>query len=160
LPPDAGRSEEENPTTTRGILFLPTCPSMEQWSDLVSSSKRGFAVTGSAATGNVGPLIGLMDVGESEDAYLFRVSLPGVKRDEREFSCEVETNGTVTIKGATVTGEKTVKKCSQTFEMLSQNLCPPGPFSISFNLPGPVDPQQFHGTFATDGIFEGIAFKA
>lgn len=76
-----------------------------------------------------------------------------------EFSCEVESNGTVLIKGVTVTGERRINRYSQVFEMKSQNLCPPGPFSISFELPGPVDPQQFHGTFSTDGILEGIALK-
>lgn len=77
-----------------------------------------------------------------------------------EFSCEVESDGTVIIKGLTVTGERVVEKYSQVFKMRSQNLCPPGPFCISFKLPGAVDPQQFHGTFATDGILEGIALKA
>lgn len=59
-----------------------------------------------------------------------------------------------------MTGERRVERYSQVFEMRSQNLCPSGPFSISFKLPGPVDPQHFHGTFATDGILEGIAMKA
>lgn len=77
-----------------------------------------------------------------------------------DFSCEVESDGRVLIKGVTSMGEKTVEKYSQVFEMQSQNLCPPGPFSLSFKLPGPVDPQQFLGTFATDAIFEGIAWKA
>ncbi|KAI3473646.1 hypothetical protein Pfo_031076 [Paulownia fortunei] len=136
------------------MIFLPSCPSREEWSNLVATIKCGFALTGSAARGHVGPVLGLMDIGESEDSYLFRVCLPGVRRDERDFSCEVESDGTVIIKGVTVTGERIVQKYSQAFEMQSQNLCPPGPFSISFKLPGPVDPQQFHGTFATDGILE------
>ncbi|KAL0422018.1 UNVERIFIED_CONTAM: Increased DNA methylation 2 [Sesamum latifolium] len=144
----------------QGIIFLPSCPSKEEWANLVATVKCGFALTGSAARGHVGPVLGLMDIGESEDSYLFRVSLPGVRRDERDFSCEVESDGTVIIKGVTVTGEITVEKYSQAFVMQSQNLCPPGPFSISFKLPGPVDPQEFHGTFATDGILEGIALKA
>lgn len=144
----------------QGMVFLPSCPSKEEWSNLVGAIKCGFAVTGSPARGNVGPVLGLMDIGESEDSYLFRVALPGVRRDERDFSCEVENDGTVIIKGVTVTGERVFWKYSQAFEMQSRNLCPPGPFSISFTLPGPVDPQQFHGTFATDGILEGIAMKA
>ncbi|KAG6393172.1 hypothetical protein SASPL_147407 [Salvia splendens] len=144
----------------QGMLFLPSCPTKEEWSNLVSSTNGGFAVTGSAARGHLGPVLGLIDIGEAEDSYLFRVSLPGVKRDAKDFSCEVESDGTVIIKGVTVTGERTVEKWSQVFEMRSQNLCPPGPFCISFKLPGPVDPQQFHGTFATDGILEGIALKA
>ncbi|KAL2468564.1 Increased DNA methylation 2 [Forsythia ovata] len=156
-------SSSTNPTPVDdlgpGMIFLPSRPSREEWSNLVATIKSGFALTGSAARGQIGPVLGLMDIGESEDSYLFRVSLPGVRRDEKDFSCEVENDGSVLIKGVTSTGEKTVEKYSQVFEMQSQNLCPPGPFSLSFKLPGPVDPQQFHGTFATDAIFEGIAWK-
>ncbi|XP_057763710.1 increased DNA methylation 3-like isoform X2 [Salvia miltiorrhiza] len=144
----------------QGMLFLPSCPTKEEWSNLVSSINGGFALTGSAARGHLGPVLGLIDIGEATDSYLFRVSLPGVKRDANEFSCEVGSDGAVIIKGVTVTGERVVEKYAQVFEMRSQNLCPPGPFCISFRLPGPVDPQQFHGTFATDGILEGIALKA
>ncbi|KAL3614147.1 hypothetical protein CASFOL_042221 [Castilleja foliolosa] len=144
----------------QGMIFVPSRPSVEEWGDMIFAVKFGFGVTGSAGRGNVGPVLGLMDIGEAEDSYLFRVSLPGVRRDERDFNCEVESDGTVIIKGVTVTGERIIVKSSQTFEMKSQNLSPPGPFSISFKLPGRVDPQRFHGTFATDGILEGIAFKA
>ncbi|KAG8374346.1 hypothetical protein BUALT_Bualt11G0122200 [Buddleja alternifolia] len=143
-----------------GMIFLSCAPCKEEWSNMVASTKCGFAVSGSAATKNLGPVLGLMDIGESHDSYLFRVSLPGVKRDERDFSCEVESDGRVIIKGVTVTGERTVEKYSQKFEMQTQNLCSPGPFTISFTLPGPVDPLQFHGNFASDGILEGIALKA
>lgn len=80
--------------------------------------------------------------------------------DAGEFSCEVEDDGKVSVRGVTVTGEKTVCRFDQTFEMQSQNLCPPGHFSVSFKLPGPVDPQQFSGNFGTDGILEGIVMKA
>ena len=76
-----------------------------------------------------------------------------------DFSCEVESDGKVLIRGATTTGEKTVYRYSQMFEMQTQNLCPPGRFSISFKLPGPVDPQQFSGNFGIDGILEGIVMK-
>lgn len=139
-----------------GVIFV---PSREEWNNIVSTSKCGFALTGSAARGQIGPVLGLVDIGESDDSYFFSVSLPGVRRDERDFSCEVESDGKVVIKGVTVTGERTILKHSQVFQMRSQNLCPPGHFSITFNLPGPVDPRQFHGTFATDGIFQGIAMK-
>ncbi|XP_073064891.1 increased DNA methylation 2-like isoform X1 [Primulina eburnea] len=139
-----------------GMIFV---PSREEWNKIVSTSKCGFALTGSAARGHIGPVLGLTDIGESGDSYFFSVSLPGVRRDERDFSCEVESDGKVVIKGVTVTGERTILKHGQEFKMRSQNLCPPGHFSISFNLPGPVDPRQFHGTFSTDGIFQGIAMK-
>lgn len=76
-----------------------------------------------------------------------------------DFSCEVDTEGKVLIRGVTTTGEKTVCRYSQVFEMQTQNLCPPGHFSISFELPGPVDPYQFSGNFGTDGILEGIVMK-
>lgn len=76
-----------------------------------------------------------------------------------DFSCEVDTDGKVLIHGVTTTGEKTVSRYSQVFEMQTHNLCPPGHFSISFQLPGPVDPHQFSGNFGTDGILEGIVMK-
>ncbi|XP_057757646.1 increased DNA methylation 2-like [Arachis stenosperma] len=141
------------------MLFLPSHPTQKEWSDIVAATKNGFALTGSAVTGQVGPIIGLMDIGECEDSYLFRVSLPGVKREEREFSCEVDSDGKVLIRGVTTTGEKTVARYNQVFEMQTHNLCPPGHFSIAFRLPGPVDPHQFSGNFGTDGILEGIVMK-
>ncbi|CAH8384055.1 unnamed protein product [Eruca vesicaria subsp. sativa] len=106
-----------------------------------------------------GQMMGLMDIGECADAYLFRVSLPGVKRDERHFSCEVEDNGKVLVRGVTTTGEKQVHRYSQVFMMNTQNLYPPGHFSVSFHLPGPVLPQEFIGSFGIDGIFEGTVMK-
>lgn len=66
-------------------LFLPSRPTQKEWSDIVAATKNGFGLTGSAAMGRVGPIIGLVDIGECEDSYLFRMSLPGVKRDESKF---------------------------------------------------------------------------
>lgn len=63
-------------------IFLPSCPSEEDWSNIVAATKGGISLAGSAARGQVGPVLGLIDIGESDDSYLFRVSLPGVKRDE------------------------------------------------------------------------------
>ncbi|CAN6719148.1 unnamed protein product [Malus baccata var. baccata] len=54
-----------------------------------AATRDGFALAGSAAMAKVRPTIGLIDIGECDDSYLFRVSLPGVRRDEREFSCEL-----------------------------------------------------------------------
>ena len=76
-----------------------------------------------------------------------------------EFSCDLEPNGKVLIKGITSTGEKIVHKNSQVFEMCTQNLCPQGRFSVSFQLPGPIDHQQFRGVFGVDGILEGVVKK-
>ena len=67
------------------MLFLPSRPSKKEWSDIVAATKNGFGLTGTVATGGIGPTMGLVDIGECEDAYLFRLSLPGVKRNERKF---------------------------------------------------------------------------
>ncbi|KAL5566114.1 hypothetical protein UlMin_029278 [Ulmus minor] len=142
------------------LVFFPSLPSKSELSNIVAAAKSGFALTGSAAMRHLGPCIGLIDMGECEDSYLFRISLPGVKRDESEFSCEVESNGKVVIRGATTTGEKIVCRYSQMFEMQTQNLCPSGRFCISFKLPGPVDPFLFSGNFGNDGILEGVVMKA
>ncbi|ONH95141.1 hypothetical protein PRUPE_7G053900 [Prunus persica] len=85
------------------MIFLPSLPTKREWSNIVAATRDGFALTGSAAKRQVGPTIGLIDIGECEDSYLFRVSLPGVRRDERDFSCEVENEGRVLIRGVTIT---------------------------------------------------------
>ncbi|XP_043724366.1 increased DNA methylation 2-like isoform X2 [Telopea speciosissima] len=141
------------------MIFLPSHPSMEEWNNIVAATKNGIALTGSAAERQAGPLIGLVDIGVCDDAYLFRISLPGVRKVEREFSCEVEADGQVLIKGVTTTGEKLVFKDTQVFEMQTQYLCPSGSFSVSFKLPGPVEPREFSGNFGADGILEGIVMK-
>ncbi|KMT13797.1 hypothetical protein BVRB_4g081700 [Beta vulgaris subsp. vulgaris] len=142
-----------------GIVILPSQPSREELHRIVEITRNAYAVTGSAAKGQIGSGIGLMDIGESEDSYLFRVALPGVKRENRAFQCEVQSDGRVLIKGETITGEKQILRYSQTFVMQTQNLCPSGPFSVSFQLPGPVDPQRFSGKFGSDAILEGIVMK-
>lgn len=76
-----------------------------------------------------------------------------------DFTCDVAPDGRILIKGVTTTGEKVVYKNSMKFEMQSQNLCPPGHFSISFHLPGPVDSKDLTGHFGIDGVFEGIVKK-
>lgn len=67
------------------MIFLPSLSTREEWNSVVSSTRVGVALSGSAAMGKIGPVIGLMDIGESNDSYFFRVSLPGVARDESEF---------------------------------------------------------------------------
>lgn len=142
-----------------GMVILPSRPKREVLDRMVGVAQNAYGLTGSAALGQVGPVVGLMDIGESEDSYLFRVALPGVKRENRAFQCEVESDGKVLIKGETVTGEKRVFRFSQAFVMQTQNLCPSGPFTVMFQLPGPVDPQEFSGSFGTDGILEGVVMK-
>lgn len=40
-----------------------------------------------------------------------------------------------------------------------QQLTPPGPFTLSFSLPGPVDPRLFSPKFRDDGILEAVVVK-
>ncbi|XP_010246890.1 PREDICTED: increased DNA methylation 3-like [Nelumbo nucifera] len=136
------------------ILSLTSTPSVEQW-----NSKIPIALTGTAKEGRAGPPVGLVDIGISRDAYLFRVALPGVKRDPGQFSCEIEQDGKVHLRGVTVTGEKSILRHSRVFQMKTQSLCPPGPFTISFSLPGPVDPRLFLPEFRSDGILEAVVMK-
>uniref|UniRef100_A0A2P2K936 SHSP domain-containing protein n=1 Tax=Rhizophora mucronata TaxID=61149 RepID=A0A2P2K936_RHIMU len=151
---------DTNPVERAGpsMVFLPSKTTQKEWDNIRCFAKSGVGLAGSAAMGKVGPIVGLMDIGESDDSYLFRVSVPGVARDQN-FSCDIQPDGKVLMKGVTTTGESIVCKYSQVFKMQTQNLCPPGWFSISFHLPGPVDNQQFTGSFGIDGIVEGIVKK-
>lgn len=65
------------------MVYCPLTTSQE-WDDIVSSTKTGVSLTGTAAMGKVGPVIGRVDIGENENSYFFRVSLPGVARDQSE----------------------------------------------------------------------------
>ncbi|XP_047339270.1 increased DNA methylation 2 [Impatiens glandulifera] len=142
-----------------GLILLSNRPTQEEWENIAKATKSGTVLTGTAVMGQMGRVIGHIDIGECEESYLFRVYLPGVKRDEREFVCEVESDGKVMISGVTTVGEEIVHRNNMTFRMQTQNFCPIGHFAISFKLPGPVDPQQFSGNFGTDGILEGIVMK-
>lgn len=67
------------------MIFFTACPAREEWDNLINCANGGVALTGSALLGKVGPLVGSVDIAESEDDYVFRVSLPGVTRDESKF---------------------------------------------------------------------------
>ncbi|KAJ1419951.1 HSP20-like chaperone [Sesbania bispinosa] len=97
--------------------------------------------------GLFGPSVGAVDIGISKVAYLFRVSLPGVKKDFSQFSCDIESDGRVHIRGL-LTGGRTITKQSRVFQMKIRQLCSPGPFTLSFSLPGPVDPRLFAPNFS------------
>ncbi|XP_014516962.1 increased DNA methylation 3 isoform X2 [Vigna radiata var. radiata] len=117
-----------------------------------------LVLTGTARKGMFGPSVGIVDIGIGEMAYLFRISLPGVQKNCGKFSCDVQSNGRVLIKGV-VTGGETIRKQARVFQMKIRKLCPPGPFTLSFSLPGPVDPRLFAANFRADGLLEGIAIK-
>ncbi|WJX73406.1 hypothetical protein P8452_57193 [Trifolium repens] len=123
-----------------------------------SVQDSSVVLTGTANRGLLGPSVGVVDIGISKAAYLFRVSLPGVKREYNQFSCDIESDGKVEIKGL-LSGGRTIEKQSRIFQMKTQQLCSPGPFTLSFSLPGPVDPRLFAPNFRSDGIFEGVVIK-
>ncbi|KAL5557672.1 hypothetical protein UlMin_033883 [Ulmus minor] len=127
--------------------------SMEKW-----TLDASIILSGTAGKGKSVPPIGNVDVGVNKVAYYFRVALPGVRKDYCQFNCQIEPEGKVHIRGLT-NGGKTIKKPSRVFLMKFQQLCPPGPFSLSFSLPGPVDPRLFAPNFRCDGVFEGVVIK-
>jgi len=83
-PQQGGEDEESDDSEKVGpaMLVLPSRPSREELYDIVAATKNGFSLTGSVAKAEFGPSIGLVDIGECKKYYLFRVSLPGVNRDE------------------------------------------------------------------------------
>ncbi|CAH2036688.1 unnamed protein product [Thlaspi arvense] len=122
-------------------------------------AEPAVVTTGTASKENFGPSIGTVDIGVNKVAYCFQVALPGVYKDYGEFSCEIESDGKVTLEGSSTTGVKTIKKYSRVFEMNNRNLYPPGPFKLCFSLPGPVDPRLVSPVFRTDGIFEAVVIR-
>ncbi|XP_019172151.1 PREDICTED: increased DNA methylation 3-like [Ipomoea nil] len=148
-----GYSRRSNLERRPCMMPLLPIPNME------SSSKASLILSGTACKGVTGPPIGAFDIGVSKSAYYFRVALPGVKRDPGDFNCEIERDGMVHIRGVTSTGGKTVSKYYRVFAMTHQQQCPPGAFTLSFRLPGPVDPRLFSPNFGCDGIFEGVVAK-
>ncbi|XP_077219354.1 alpha-crystallin domain-containing protein 22.3-like [Tasmannia lanceolata] len=149
------------PTVAPAMLIFPSPRTVEEWDNLVSTAgKKGIALTGTAAERQRGPPVGLVDIGVSENAYLFHMCLPGVKcNEEDKFSIEINGNGRVVIKGETTTGERVISKNGQVFVMQTQNLCSSGHFSVSFQLPGPVEYTEFSGSFRGGGILEGVVMK-
>ncbi|KAK4750388.1 hypothetical protein SAY87_027837 [Trapa incisa] len=147
-------NNESGPT----LVYIPPHATQEELDNIVSASKNGIVLTGSATMATIGPVVGRVEISENETVYRFRVLLPGVSRNEKDFSCQVGPDGKVAIKGITTTGEKNVIKHSHAFKMLTQNFSPPGHFSVEFKLPGPVE-DHLLGGFFVDGILEGLVKK-
>ncbi|KAL7116435.1 hypothetical protein ACP275_03G004600 [Erythranthe tilingii] len=136
------------------VMPMLPMPKMDEW-----CLKKSICFGGTACRGVTAPPVGVVDIGVSKNAYYFCIALPGVKKDPGEFSCEIRREGKVYIQGVTTTGGNTVSKYSRVFVMKMQQQCPPGPFTLLFSLPGPVDPRLFSPTFRSDGIFEGVVAK-
>ncbi|KAL5845508.1 hypothetical protein ACOSQ4_011466 [Xanthoceras sorbifolium] len=145
----AGFQETYKRTPYRDPLPVPTFPNVSY----ASNNHSGEGVFQKTCIRDGPVVMPLLTV-----SSFFRVALPGVRRDCCQFSCEIESDGKLHIQGSTP-GEKTIRKCLRVFLMKFQQLCPPGPFTVSFSLPGPVDPGLFSPNFRSDGIFEGVVIK-
>lgn len=77
-----GMNEEGAHTLGPAVVYLPPHATQEEFDNLVSATKYGVVLTGSAALATIGPVVGRIEISENEDAYRFRVLLPGVSRDE------------------------------------------------------------------------------
>ncbi|PHT51292.1 hypothetical protein CQW23_11039 [Capsicum baccatum] len=120
-------------------------------------AKPSVTLSGTAENCATGPSLGLVDIGSSENAYIFRVALPGV-RHKCNIKCDIQREGRVRIEGV-ITESDTLKNSPKAYEMKVQQLSPPGPFTVSFNLPGPVDPRLCSPQFRADGILEVVVLK-
>ncbi|KAK8648834.1 hypothetical protein V6N13_129576 [Hibiscus sabdariffa] len=124
-----------------------------------SKLKPSVVLTGSAKE-SYGPCIGLVDIGVSQSAFLFRVSLPSIRSDQSQLKCEIQRDGKVRIQGVITQGTGMLEGISSKCEMKVEKFCRPGPFTISFNLPGSVDPRLFSPKFRPDGILEVVVMKS
>ncbi|KAL3726412.1 hypothetical protein ACJRO7_031337 [Eucalyptus globulus] len=111
----------------------------------------GAGVVWNAEVELAGSITGRVTLAESEDSYLFHVSLPGIRIDQ-SFSCEFDMDGEVLIEGEIATGGNTV-------ESRTGNPCQPGHFSLRFQLPGRIYLRGANCNFRSDGTFEGRAKK-
>ncbi|XWS24630.1 hypothetical protein CRYUN_Cryun28dG0119100 [Craigia yunnanensis] len=114
---------------------------------------------GSAKVCNSGSTIGLIDIGVSQSAFLFQVSLSGIRNDQSKVKCEIQRDGKVLIQGMVTEGIRLLQGLSSICQMRVQQICFPGPFTISFNLAGPVDPRLFCLRFRPDGILEVVVMR-
>ncbi|WVY92471.1 hypothetical protein V8G54_031559 [Vigna mungo] len=153
-----------NTSKSNGPTFMPllSVPDTAAWNQDCS-----LVLTGTARKGMFGPSVGIVDIGIGEMAYLFRVSLPGVQKNceqkQRRKNYKVEeecTNHYDEDKvGDVDAGAGDCDMMVVNKWMKIRKLCPPGPFTLSFSLPGPVDPRLFAANFRADGLLEGIAIK-
>ncbi|KAK2642388.1 hypothetical protein Ddye_024151 [Dipteronia dyeriana] len=108
------------------------------------------------------PPMGLIGVGVNESSYHFRVSLPGISNTtQSNLKCEIGSDGTVCIQGVPVTTDSAAMQYSSAgHQMIFQQLSSPGPITVSFTLPGPVDPHMAELAFHPDGILDVVVMKS
>ncbi|KAL3726414.1 hypothetical protein ACJRO7_031327 [Eucalyptus globulus] len=133
------------------VVFSPLSTTEVQSRGAAPACSAGVGLVGNADVRLTGSTTWRVDLAESEDCYLFQVSLPGVRRDQT-FGWEVDMSGEDLIEGETATS-------GQVVESRTRNLCPSGHFSLCFQLPSRVNPRLSNCNFASDGIFEGVVKK-
>ncbi|CAN1163068.1 Increased DNA methylation 3 [Linum perenne] len=120
--------------------------------------KPAVTLTGTVTEGRPGPQLGSIDIGISHEAYLFRVTLPGLSKNQGDLKCRIKKDGFVQIRGIRIPCSEFLSSFPGEFKLRVQDLSPSGPFRICFKLPGPVEPRLFAPTYR-DGILEGIVMK-
>ncbi|CAA7043520.1 unnamed protein product [Microthlaspi erraticum] len=55
--------------------------------------------TGTIKQGSMATSLGVIDIGVSENAYIFRVELPGTGKYQNKIKCEIQRDGRVCIQG-------------------------------------------------------------
>lgn len=63
------------------------------------------------------------------------------------------------LRGVTVTGWKMLVRQSRQLDLQRDQLCPPGEFSVVFQLPGPVESKEMTSNLGSDGVFVGVVKK-
>ena len=76
-----------------------------------------------------------------------------------KVKCEIQWDGKVLIQGMVTEGTGLLQGLSSICQMRVQKIYSTGPFTFSFNLPGPVDPRLFSPRFRPDGILEVVVMR-
>ncbi|KAM0061710.1 putative alpha crystallin/Hsp20 domain, HSP20-like chaperone, increased DNA methylation [Helianthus debilis subsp. tardiflorus] len=121
-------------------------------------SKKPVTLSGTAKDAKHAPTLGLVDIGESKRAYIFRVSLPGVCKPQCNVKLDIRADGRVEIKGL-MQDSQFINNHAKKYKPRVQQLAPSGNFNVVFNLPGRVDPRLVSPTFRNSGILEVAVMK-
>ncbi|GFZ10557.1 hypothetical protein Acr_21g0011560 [Actinidia rufa] len=105
-----------------------------------NQEKPVVVLTGTAKEGKAGLPLGTVDIGRSENAYLFYVGLPGFRHNARDLKCDIHADGRVHIEG--VAGDARIVKDKSGYDMKVKQS---GPFTVTFDLLGSVDPRLSNG---------------
>lgn len=67
------------------VVLLPESLTMEELNQIMLIAKKGIAVSGSAASDRIKPLIGSFVVSDKDDGFVFRVALPDAEKNESKY---------------------------------------------------------------------------